>query len=71
MSGFALRAGAAAISFFTAGASGGILAIISENPAAESVVAATVCLSLFVVAVLCAIAFSVSASSWVQRRSGR
>jgi len=71
MSGFVFRAAAAAVSFFTAGASGGILAIISENPAAEGVVAATVCLMLFVVAGLCAIAFSISASLWVQRRAER
>ncbi|HEX7759393.1 MAG TPA: hypothetical protein VF459_07825 [Caulobacteraceae bacterium] len=71
MFGIVLRALAAAVSFIAAGASGAILAVISQNPAAESVVAATVWAMFFVIAVLCAIAFSISLSLWVRRLSGR
>ncbi len=71
MLGIILRAAAAAVSFVTVGASGAVLAIDSQNPAAETVVAASVWLMLFVVAAMCAVAFSISLSLWVRRLSGR
>jgi uncharacterized membrane protein YphA (DoxX/SURF4 family) len=71
MLGFLLRAAAAAMSFFTAGAAAGVLAVVSENPMAEGMVAASVWAMLLLVGVIAAAAFSISASLWVQRRAGR
>lgn len=70
MFGFVIRAASAAISFAAAGASGAVLLIVSQNPAAETAVGAWVLLSLLLVAVLSAVAFSLSLAQWVRRRTG-